>query len=257
MRNCPHWSRKVYDHGARLHRLDGLLPDEKRRGPTGDERRGNHDVRVCDVRLQQFGLALLLFFREFLGVAALVLLISHLDLKLDERGAEALDLLAGGVADIVAKHAGAKSLGGGDRLQSGYASPEHQHLRGPDCARRRRQEREKLREPVGRQNGGAVSAQRAHCGERIHLLRPGNAGHQLHREGRHTGLCQAACRDQLVERAQEPGHDLPLVERLNLVGTRRRDLHEHVGLEDGVSIRHCASRLRKIRIRMKSVLSGA
>jgi hypothetical protein len=82
--------------------------------------------------------------------------------ELDELGAEALDLFLHRRPHVVRLHDGAEPLRRGDRLQPCDAGAEHQHLCGGERAGRGHEQREHLRQMVGRQQHGFVAGDRGH-----------------------------------------------------------------------------------------------
>ena len=136
----------------------------------------NSGIRSSSARL----LARLLLGGQLGGVAPARLL--ALDAEVEERRAEALDLLAHRRADVEAGDDGAEPSRRRDRLQAGDAGAEHEHLRGRDRPGRGHQEREEPRQAVGRSDDRLVARDRALGRERVHRLRPRDPGDRLHRE---------------------------------------------------------------------------
>ena len=103
---------------------------------------------------------------------------------LDEHrlGAEALDLLPGGGADVGRGDDRAEPAGGGDRLQPGDPDAHHEDPGGGDGAGRGHHHREGpaiFRRGVEHR---LVAGEIGLAGEHVHRLGPGDSRHQLHRQ---------------------------------------------------------------------------
>ena len=154
-----------------------------------DQRRGDDDVLLGDMRGDQRRLLGLVGVRHFLGVAARGLgLLEFLVLDRDEFGAEQLDLLLGRGAHVGRGDDRAEAPGGRDRLQPGDADAHDEGLGGRHGAGRRHHHRKRAAIFGRRVDHGAIAGEIGLAGQHVHHLRAGDARHQLHREGGDAGL---------------------------------------------------------------------
>ena len=115
-----------------------------RRGAARNQRGGDDDVLLGDVRADQFGLRLLVF-RAHLGrIAARAFAFDPRDILDEDRlGAERLDLLLSGRAHVSRGNLRAETASGGDGLKPGHAHAHDKRLGGRDRARRRHHHRQR------------------------------------------------------------------------------------------------------------------
>ena len=206
--------REVDDHRPRPHPAHGVLGDQDRSRAARDEGRRDDGVRLVRVPGDELLLPLVLVLGERHGVAAHPLRALHVELE--EGRAEALDLLLHDRADVEGRDDGAQSPGGGDRLEAGHAGPEHEHLRGRDRPRGRREHREELPQVLGREERGLVPRDRALGRERVHRLRSRHARDAVHRERGDALGGELSQRLGVGERLEEPDQRLPRAEGLDL-----------------------------------------
>ena len=163
------------------------------RRAAGDQRRGDDDVLLGDVRGDQRRLLGLVGVGHFLGVAAGGLgLLELVVLDGDELGAERLDLFLGGRAHVGRGHDRAEAAGGGDRLQAGDADAHDEGLGGGHGAGRRHHHRQRASVFGRGVDHGAIAGEIGLAGEHVHHLGAGDARHQLHREGGDAGPGEGA-----------------------------------------------------------------
>ena len=104
-------------------------------GRPGISGRGDDRVGLADVASDELLLALVLVLGERDRVSARAL--GAFDVELEERRAEALDLLLHDRADVESRDDRAEPAGGRDRLEPGDAGAEDEHLRRRDRCRPR------------------------------------------------------------------------------------------------------------------------
>ena len=200
---------QVDDHAARLHRRDLRITDQARRRPAGDQRGGDDDVLLGNVRRDQLGLGRLIFVGHFRGIAtgAFALDAGHL-LHEDRLGAERFDLLLGRGAHVGRTHLRTQPPRGGDRLKTGHAHAHDEAFGRRHGARRRHHHREGTVIFSRRVQHRLVSRQVRLGRQDVHRLRASDARHELHRQrliaGRSIGIdpCPLAER---VEARDDPG----------------------------------------------------
>ena len=174
---------EVDDYRALPHRGDLRVADQARRRATGDQCGGDDDVLLGDVRGDELGLRRLVFVGHFGGVAAGALALDAFDVLDEDRlGAEALDLLLGGGADVGRRDHRAQPPGGGDRLETGDADAHDEDARRADRAGSSHHHREGAAVFGGGVEHRLVAREVRLRRQHVHRLRAGDARHQLHRQ---------------------------------------------------------------------------
>ena len=227
-------SRHVDDHGARLHGLDHVLQPQLRGGLAGDQRRRDDDVDLLGLLAEEGHLGVDELLAHRLGVAAATLA-ALLDLDGEELAAEALDLVAHGLARIEGPHDGAESSGGADGGEARDACADDQHLGGRDLAGGGELPGEEAPELVGRLDHRPVAGDVGHGAEGVDLLGARDPGHAVH--GQRCDLPRLQARDEVLLLCREDVADerRALADEVQLAGIvlvpGRADLEDHVRAE--------------------------
>ena len=170
--------------------LDRASRDELRRRSARNRGRRDDDVEVGDPLLERLLLLRLLLGRQLGRVAARRLLRPHAEVE--ERRAEALDLLLHGRPDVECRDDGAEPARGRDRLQPGDAGADDQRAHRRDRAGGGHQHGEEARHAVGGEDDGLVAGDGRLRRERVHRLRARDARDRLHRERDRAALAEAS-----------------------------------------------------------------
>jgi hypothetical protein len=191
---------EVDDHGPRPHRARCGSRHEHGRRLSGDERGRDDGVRLGHVAGDQLLLALVLVLGQRHCVAADPL--RALDVELEERRAEALDLLLDDRPHIEGRHDGSQAAGGRDRLEAGDAGSEDEDASRCNRPGGRRQHRKELAQVRGGEQHCLVSGDGALRRECIHRLGARDSRDRVHREGRHLSVGEGAHALRVGQRLQ-------------------------------------------------------
>ena len=173
--------REIDDHRAGTHAVHHVLGDQHRRRLSGDQRGGDDDVDVPGLIGEEGHLSGDELGAHFLGVPALARTVL-IELNLEELGAQALDLLFDRRPRIESAHDRSEPARCANGSQTRYAGADHEHLGWRDLAGRRHLAGEETSVKARRFDHRAIAGDVGHRAQRVHLLRPGNARNQVHRQ---------------------------------------------------------------------------
>ncbi len=174
-------------------------------------------------------LPLLLFGRKFFGVTACGLRV-FAEIELEKLRAERLHLLFNDRSNVVTADDRAQAARRCDRLQSGNAGAEHQHLCRRYRSGRRREHRKKLRQVCRGQKHGLITGDVALRRECVHGLRARDARDHLHGDRRQSGIGQPSGERRIAERIEKSDRDAAAPQRRQGFVAGTADGDERVGL---------------------------
>ena len=175
--------RQVDDHRSGSHRRQLRIADQPRRGAAGDQRGGDDDILLGDMRGYQLGLCLLVFLAHLGRIAARTLALDPGDILDEDRlGAQRQDLFLRRGSHVGGGYLRAQPPRGGDRLQPGDAHAHHEHLGGADRARRGHHHRKGAAIDARGVQHRLVPRQVRLRRQDVHRLRTRDARHELHRQ---------------------------------------------------------------------------
>ncbi len=123
---------------------------------------------------------------------------------------------------------GAEAAGGADGAQAGDAGADHQHLGGRHLAGRGHLAGEEAAVEARRLDHRPVAGDVGHRGQRVHLLRAGDARHLVDGDRRDLARRQLLDQGAVLARPQERDQHRARLEPVDLVLARRLDLQQHV-----------------------------
>ncbi|MPL99903.1 hypothetical protein SDC9_46124 [bioreactor metagenome] len=231
--------RKVDDDRAALHRRDHVGEPQLRRIAARDQRRGDDDVHVGGKLAELLQLCFAELGARGRGIATCrgAVLGLFLEIEIDEFGAHRFDLLGHFGTHVEGIGDRAKRGGRADRGQTRDAGADDQHLGRRHLARRRHLTGEEAAEVVRGLHHGAIARDVRHRAERVHLLRPRDPRHHVHRDEVRAGFLRQFKAIGVLAGVEERDHRLPLAQpAVFLVGDQRAHLDDEIDL--GEELRH-------------------
>ena len=222
--------RQIDEDRTRTHARIHLARHQPWRGTTRNERRGDDDILLGNMVINQRRLLCLIFFRHFLGITTRRLgRLEFLVLNGKELGTERGDLFLDRGTHVRRGNDGTETARRGDRLQAGNTDTHDEHLGGRHRARRRHHHRQRAVIFCRRIDHRLITGKIGLAGKNVHDLRPRDARHEFHGEGRHPRIGQFLDR-RIVAVGIEHGDDhRALLVGLELGRARPAHLQNHIG----------------------------
>jgi len=210
---CGH----VDNHAAGLHRLHHLGGDEFWRGLSGNQRRGDDDVRIpCLLRIH-VALRFLKTFAHYLGVAAPAAALLFI-IDFDKFAAERFHLVGDFRARVVGTHNSTHARRRSDCRQTGHPCTRNKHLCGRHFAGGGNLSTEKPAECIRGFDHRAITRDAGHRGQRVHLLRARQSTRQTI-DGEHRDFFRRKFLHQirLLRWPNKAHQSLPLVHQFHFI----------------------------------------
>ena len=249
--------RQINNHRARTHARIHLARYQPRGGPAGNERRGDDDILPGDMVVNQRRLLGLIFLRHFLGIAAGGFRrLEFLVLDGEELGAERGDLFLDRRTHVGRRHHRTETPRRGNRLQPGDTDAHDEHFGRRHRARRRHHHRQG---PVifrCRIDHRLITGKIGLARQNVHDLRPCDARHEFHGEGRHPGIGQLLDRRIIAVRVEHGDDHRTLLVGFELGRPRPAHLQNHIGALDITGLADRSTRRLEVAIRNARCRAG-
>ena len=222
--------RQIDKDRARTHARIHLARHQPWGGAPRNERRGDDDILLGNMVGNQGRLLGLIFLRHFLGVTTRRLgCLEFLVLDREELGAERGDLFLDRRTHIGCRHHRTKPARRGNRLQPGNTDTHDEHFGGRHGAGRRHHHRKRAVIFRSRIDHRLIAGKIGLARQNVHDLRPGDARHEFHGEGRHTGIGERLDRRIIAVRVEHGDDHRTLLVSLELGRGRPAHFQHHIG----------------------------